>query len=203
MRAYDIWFTSDTHFFHTNVIKYSNRPFLDKYEMNDKLVHNWNQRVKPIDHVYHLGDVSFGGIDETTQLLERLNGHKYLILGNHDKMFIKAGKRHEKLKGIFKWIKPYYELKVFDRETHEKQRIVLLHYAMKVWNTSHYGTWHLYGHSHHTLADCLMSLSMDVGVDGHNYMPISYEEVKYVMSQKMFHKKMIKDRTSVLFDHHE
>jgi calcineurin-like phosphoesterase family protein len=57
---------------------------------------------------------------------------------------------------------------------------------MKVWNKSHHGAWHLYGHSHGSLPDDINSLSFDVGVDSHDYKPISYEEVKRIMKKKIF-----------------
>ena len=80
-----IFFTSDTHFGHTNIIKYCNRPFVDKEEMNKVLIENWNSVVKPEDTVYHLGDVSFMKQEESYKILKQLNGRKILIRGNHDK----------------------------------------------------------------------------------------------------------------------
>ncbi len=61
---------------------------------------------------------------------------------------------------------------------------MLFHYAMRVWNASHHGSWHLYGHSHGTLPDDITSLSFDIGVDSQHYKPLSYDEVKAIMSQK-------------------
>ena len=83
----DIWVLSDSHFNHNNIIKYCGRPFQDADEMNWKIVENWNSVVKPQDKVYHLGDVYMGGgftREYTENLLSKLNGHKRLILGNHD-----------------------------------------------------------------------------------------------------------------------
>lgn len=81
-----IWLTSDTHFNHFNIIGYCNRPFSNVGEMDWELVRRWNAVVQPQDKVYHLGDVymnaSHGYIDN---LLSQLNGHKRLILGNHDR----------------------------------------------------------------------------------------------------------------------
>lgn len=80
----DIFFISDTHFFHDNIIQYCGRPFANSELMNECLMDNWNEVVKPGDKVYHLGDVTMGGDAETHDLLKRLNGKKRLILGNHD-----------------------------------------------------------------------------------------------------------------------
>jgi calcineurin-like phosphoesterase family protein len=81
----DIFFISDTHFFHENIIKYCNRPFSCAEEMNETLVDNWNFVVKPGDLVYHLGDVAMGyKAGELEKLWPRLNGSKRLIVGNHD-----------------------------------------------------------------------------------------------------------------------
>jgi len=72
---------SDTHFRHTNIIRYCNRPFASVGEMNERLIDNWNSTVAPEDTVYHLGDFGFGNLSE---FRGRLNGHIHLIRGNHD-----------------------------------------------------------------------------------------------------------------------
>lgn len=80
----DTWFISDTHFGHSNIIKYAGRPFSSTEEMDEVLVDNWNKSVKPGDKVYHLGDVFFGPKEDFQKLWPRLNGSKRLIVGNHD-----------------------------------------------------------------------------------------------------------------------
>ena len=88
MTERNIWVISDTHFNHENIIKYCDRPFDNATQMNDYMVEMWNSVVKPTDKVYHLGDVYMGpgfSREYTAHLLRyRLNGHKRLILGNHD-----------------------------------------------------------------------------------------------------------------------
>lgn len=97
-----VWFTSDTHFYHENIIRFCNRPFWvnkDVYEdeeyrgtvpapdleaMNAALVENWNGRVKPGDLVYHLGDFCFGAPHKWNDVLDKLNGDIVLVKGNHD-----------------------------------------------------------------------------------------------------------------------
>lgn len=78
------WVISDTHFSHENIIKFCNRPFVDKWHMNEMMIQNWNSLIAPQDKVYHLGDVYFESNEEAEKIMARLNGHKRLILGNHD-----------------------------------------------------------------------------------------------------------------------
>ena len=164
------WFTSDTHFGHKNIIKYSNRPFETKEEMDFKMIENWNKRVGRADTVYHLGDFCFMDEQSGQSILNRLNGKKHLIIGNHDK----AGTR---LQG-WESISHYKEVSI------DGQFIILCHYAMRVWNKSHHGSWMLYGHSHGSLPDDPNALSFDVGVDCHNYQPINMDEIRRIMKKK-------------------
>lgn len=76
-----IWLIADTHFFHENIIKYCGRPFNNVFEMNDKLIENWNKKVKNGDIIIHLGDFGKKNISEIRQ---RLNGIIILLRGNHD-----------------------------------------------------------------------------------------------------------------------
>lgn len=90
----DIWFTSDTHFNHENILKFEGgRPeFSSVEEMNEVMIENWNSVVKPGDRIYHLGDVFFGSREEFKKLWPRLNGSKRLIVGNHDDIkFLSSG----------------------------------------------------------------------------------------------------------------
>lgn len=173
-----IFFTSDHHFGHKNINKFSNRPFNSVEEMDEELIKRWNEKVNPEDEVYHLGDVGLISSNKLKIILERLNGKIYLIKGNHENAALDCSSR-------FEWIKDYYELSVKDKEAYKgEQSIVLFHYAIKEWNASHYGTWHLYGHYHGGLADDPTSRSIDIGVDCHNFYPLSYEEVKDIILKK-------------------
>lgn len=80
-----IFVCADLHFNHANIIKYENRPFANREEMNLKLIENWNAVVSPGDCVYVLGDVAFAGNTKTSELVHQLNGYKVLIMGNHDR----------------------------------------------------------------------------------------------------------------------
>lgn len=170
----NFWFTADTHFYHPNIIKYCNRPFKDSVEMNEAIISNWNRVVKKDDLIYHLGDFTFGGDDIFARLITRLNGLIIFVKGNHDRTAWKN--RHK----FYAFSDSYREIEI------DGQNITLCHYAMRVWNKSHRGSWHLYGHSHGSLPDDPHSRSFDCGVDCHNYTPINFEQVKEIMSKKLW-----------------
>lgn len=79
-----IYFISDTHFNHENIIKYCNRPYKNKNEMNEDIIKKWNEVVNKEDTVYHLGDFALGTKEEFKEIADRLNGKIVLIKGNHD-----------------------------------------------------------------------------------------------------------------------
>ena len=78
--ASKVFFTSDTHFYHGNIIRFCNRPFKDVEVMNETIISNWNNTVRQDDIVFHLGDFCLGGSAEWTKILDRLNGKIYLII---------------------------------------------------------------------------------------------------------------------------
>ncbi|MDP3769028.1 MAG: metallophosphoesterase family protein, partial [Dehalococcoidia bacterium] len=165
-----IYFTGDTHFGHAKVIQYASRPFVDAGEMDAEMVRRWNALVQPEDTVYHVGDVSLCKRARTLDLLAQLRGHKHLIFGNHDKAF----RKDQAFLAHFESARDFAEIKAPDG----MRRIVLCHYALRVWNKSHYGAWHLYGHSHGSLDDDKHALSLDVGVDCWAFAPVSYDAIK-------------------------
>lgn len=158
-----IYFTSDTHFGHRNIIKYSKRPFNSVEEMDEALITNWNERVQPTDEIYHLGDFAFKG-SNSQEVMDRLNGKKHLVRGNHDPKH-----RENQLRG-WEWIKDYYLLR------YNGEKIILFHYGLRVWDCSHYGSIALYGHSHGGLPG--NDQSLDVGTDCWNYRPVTLAEIK-------------------------
>ena len=84
-----IYFISDTHFYHTNIIRYCNRPFKNIEEMNETIINNWNSIVTNHDIIYHLGDFCLSSDEEIKNIFNRLNGNKILIRGNHDRKPVK------------------------------------------------------------------------------------------------------------------
>jgi calcineurin-like phosphoesterase family protein len=79
------YLVSDTHFCHDKIIQYENRPFQNSNEMNETIIKNWNNTVKKTDNIFVLGDFGLGSVEQLTEICNRLNGYKTLILGNHDR----------------------------------------------------------------------------------------------------------------------
>ena len=165
-----IFVTSDTHFYHNNILKYENRPFKDINDMNNKMIESWNETVSSKDEVYILGDFSFGNEGETIKLLNKLNGKKYLIKGNHDHVV-----KNKDVRDKFEWIKDYFVLK------HNKMKFVMFHYPIQVWDCRHHGAIHLYGHIHSNLGNHSMEYdipnSYNVGVDVNGFKPVLIEDI--------------------------
>lgn len=80
----ETFFIGDTHFGHSDVINFENRPFADVNEMDKSLIHNWNAVVSDKDRVFMIGDFSFYAEEKTKEICLNLKGHKILIKGNHD-----------------------------------------------------------------------------------------------------------------------
>lgn len=142
------YFGSDFHLGHINVLRYDNRPFDSIEEHDYDILKYLENTLKPGDNFYYMGDFSMfkkrkGQTDRTEEYLDRIWGtgaNLYFIKGNHDHdNTIKLYKKYGKYLGGLERIKI------------NGQDIVLCHYAMRVWDKSHYGSWHLYGHSHDNL----------------------------------------------------
>ena len=134
--------------------------------MNEVMLSKWNNKINKNDQVYILGDFAFGDSDSVYKLLNKLNGNKFLIKGNHD-YFIK----HKQIANQFAWIKDYYRLK------YNKLKIILFHYPIMTWDCKHYNSIHLYGHIHNNKLEHEQKNSYNVGVDVNNFEPVSLEEI--------------------------
>lgn len=176
-----IWFTSDTHFGHANIIEYSNRPFASVQSMDEALINNWNQLVSPQDTIYHLGDFTLRGQAEASDYFSQLNGKIIVVPGGHDWRWQKANDYTSKSGYPVIILPALHSIKVTVPEIEKVQPIVLCHYAMRVWDKSHYGSWHLYGHSHGQLPP--LKNSLDVGVDCWNFQPIPVETIFHAITQ--------------------
>ena len=170
------WFTSDEHYGHISIIKFCNRPFTNTDDMREKLITNFNSRVKPGDITFHLGDMFWRKlqVQDCFDILNRLNGKHYYINGNHEEVF----KRPDSfiLSGCFESIQNVSMLK------HEKKMIWMSHYSHRCWPKSHQGSYHVFGHTHGVMGD--YRRSHDVGVDANNYAPVSFDELVTLMESK-------------------
>ena len=185
----NIFFISDLHIGHKNVLKFDSRPFADVDEMHIEMIKRWNEVVDDDDIVYYLGDLAFARDELTKWFIYSLKGKINFILGNHDKMkdIIKFG-RWENIHEYGTEINVKDEDTIGSRGSNGYQRIIMSHYPILSWNKSHYGSWHLHGHCHGSLIksnqDYYKRKVMDVGCNVIDYTPISYEKVKGIMVKK-------------------
>lgn len=156
-----IFFTADTHFGHTNIVKHCGRPFDSVDEMDGVIIENWNKIIKKQDIVYHLGDFAW---KTPLEYKNRLNGQIHLCEGNHDRVN----------KDFIKSLSSFSQIKIIKNPI-GGGKITLCHYAMRTWYKSYDGYWHLYGHSHGLLDR--YGKSMDVGVDTNHFKPYSIDEI--------------------------
>lgn len=178
----NLFFTGDHHFGHENIIKYCGRPFSCSEEMDSVLVDNWNAVVSSGDTVFHVGDFSLSGdVDYVKSMFSRLNGKIYFvpIWWHHDSRWLSAGSTMKSADG-----EPVRMIDTIDliRFPGIKKQgfplcVTLSHYPMAEWEASHYGAWHLHGHSHGNYSDPLWRNIVDVGVDFWSYRPVSFGEI--------------------------
>jgi calcineurin-like phosphoesterase family protein len=187
-----IFFIADTHFGHDNIVPMCDRPYMDPGDiaawklyksnnetipsdlrqrleaagrlMDDTLIQNWNDTVGPYDEVWHLGDFHHSKKSRSADYLRLLHGKKHLIRGNHD--------------GEDTWGSTYWNTRRQYHETRiDKVRLVLFHYAMRVWNGSFGGkAIQLFGHSHGRLTS--LPGQCDVGVDCWDFRPVTLDQIK-------------------------
>lgn len=169
------FFTSDTHYYHANIIKYCDRPFADVPQMNMAMIDRWNQVVTPDSTVFHLGDFAFSSYEKAREVLSFLNGRKVLVMGNHDRHLKKF--TWNKLDGAADLvIKDRHELD-FTLPNGKVQRVVMCHYPLEPKGDE----WVLHGHEHGGKQPPRMTKVLDVGVDCHDFYPISLERVAEIM----------------------
>ena len=175
-----IYFTSDLHFGHKNIIRFDNRPFTTIEEMDAEIIKRWNNKVKANDTVYILGDLSWYNADKTLEIINQLNGRLRLLKGNHDKFL-----HNSACKKRFESIKDYEEITVDDK------KVVLSHYPIHMYNHQFRGGVMLFGHVHTTKShdktiEIMNELNKDdipcqmwnVGCMLWNYEPVSLDEIK-------------------------
>ena len=185
--AEKMFFTSDTHFSHENIIKYCKRPFANITENDEEIIRRWNEKVPEDGIVFHLGDVAFGDPERVDNILERLNGTIYLVIGNHD--WRRVVNNH---KWRFEMMTQQINMKI------GKRHIILNHYPMLAFSGAWRGedaTYQLFGHVHTSpytdegidqqRMKYLFTSQYDVGVDNNNFTPINWKEVDQIINNQM------------------
>lgn len=185
-----IWYTSDLHFDHLNIIEYCNRPYSDVQSMNEDLLERFNSVVKPTDVTYFLGDIAMGNRKDGLEYIKQMHGNKVLVLGNHD-----YPHPVHNLKIIKKWTPIYKE--AFDS-------IISTNHIDQVWTDGlkmrlcHFpaefeyngdnkfspykpdlenADWVLCGHVHNSWKFKPQYRSINVGTDVWDYKPVNREQI--------------------------
>lgn len=150
--------------------------------MDAAIINNCNAIALPDDKLIHLGDVAWKGANLADLKARIACRNVFIVPGNHDK--------EDQLRRYFNILPQCHEYKTGDTT------IVLCHYAMRVWNKSHHGSLHLYGHSHGTLPPMPGAAAFDIGVDSWNYHPLTLQEVKAEM------RRLTANKPAHVVDHH-
>ena len=182
-----IYFTSDLHINHTNIIQYSHRPFSSVEEMNETLIRNWNDTVPDDGIVFDLGDFAIGGSRVWNDALSQLRGKHYLIKGNHDEKNFREG-----YSKYFELVTQQMYIQVYGIS------IYLNHFPFLCFGGAYreeHNVWALFGHIHTrpgyndgkdmSRLHMLFPTQYDVGVDQNNYRPISFWEVKEIIERQV------------------
>jgi calcineurin-like phosphoesterase family protein len=169
----DMWFTSDTHYGHTNIIRYCGRPFTSTKEMDEAMVERWNKVVKPSDFVYHLGDLIMGQRigERATALRARLNGKITLVLGNHDrgiKVYHDAG-----FDAVVRWRRLWLDAGLVWMRHHPPQRPMDEHAEYRLM---------LCGHVHEKWKQ--KGKLVNVGVDQWDFTPVHLDTLLHITSDE-------------------
>jgi calcineurin-like phosphoesterase family protein len=176
----NIFLTSDTHFGHVNICNFTNydgspvRPWDSVEEMDEEMVKRWNDTVGPKDKVYHLGDVVINR--KSLQILDRLNGDKVLIKGNHDIFPLKD------------YVKYFRDIRAY----HVMNGCILSHIPVHKDSIARFGA-NIHGHTHGNRVRKLRGVNVKTGellysdvidpdyfcvcVEQTDYRPISFEDV--------------------------
>lgn len=208
-----IWFSSDWHLSHNNILKFDNRPFNTIEEHDDAIIKNINDTIPADGILFFLGDFTFKDWKQAVEFRERINCQIAFVTGNHDLFFEKMPANEQQRHFLF--VKPLTTIKVKDETLKDGfRRVVLCHYPIYSWNHKYRMSYMIHGHTHHNLkpmytntfiAEKLKTaegieelkvlmqektspfgLMLDVGCNGHNYMPLSWKEIQAIMNTKIF-----------------
>jgi calcineurin-like phosphoesterase family protein len=187
-----VFFWSDPHFFHKNVIRLCNRPFADLTEMHETLIKNYNSVVGPDDVCVWVGDCFFAkNLQSCKGIMDRLNGRKILVRGNHDfspRKMLSFGFEYV-LEDL--WLKIAGEdvqIKHYPFAPSKKEKV--LSWWRRLWNGSRsrndlrylerrpeqHGQYLIHGHTHNL--NRFRGQQIHVGVDAWNFTPVPLSEIE-------------------------
>lgn len=178
----NIWFISDTHFLHANMLnfitaetgdRFRGRYFADQDDCDELMIENWNKHVKPGDHIWHLGDVFIGDKDKFETLWSRLNGKKRLIVGNHDDIKYLSGKSKSGV-NFFEKVKVWQKM----------DDMILTHVPMEMANSyeGRHSTFNVHGHIHNNQSPTPRHYNMCV--EHNDWSPVHYEDLKTFLNRR-------------------
>jgi calcineurin-like phosphoesterase family protein len=206
-----IWFTSDLHFSHRNIVKYTtgrkeefglDETDVDMMKKHDEgLIRRWNMTVQKHDTVYILGDLSFASTDDTRKILEKLNGKKHLIIGNHD----------GSCRGLENYFVSVSQIKevTFKRTIFsfldENMHCVLCHFPLVAWNRRMHGSVMVHGHTHGSMDEINIQseeLRVDIGFDSQlaNNGLVSLEQLYHYMKRTVAKGNKFQDHVDMLIE---
>jgi calcineurin-like phosphoesterase family protein len=163
--------TSDIHFSHERILEYNSETrgaFKDTQEMNEEIIRRWNTTIGTDDHVFVLGDMFMGNVQQhAVPILNRLNGSKTLILGNHDRSLMKIPGIESFFHGVFDYLCYEYS---------HKQAVIMFHYPIQNWDGKYRGSIHLHGHCHGAPTG-IQGKIKDIGMDCNNLYPFCLDDL--------------------------
>ena len=167
-----IYYISDLHFGHRNVLEMDGRPFCSIEEMDETLIRLWNERVTPEDEVYIVGDFAYRNKYSAAWYLRRLNGRKHLIIGNHDRHTI----QDETAMTCFE------SIGTMCRIMDDNRTVSLCHFPIAEWNGKRYGAYHVFGHLHMRQDEVQEFMSrydhaLNAGCMINGYRPVTLDEL--------------------------
>lgn len=180
----DTFITADEHYGHNFIREVCNRPFASNEEMTEAIIERHNKKVpnKKSYITIHAGDMFWRTVSEAEAcvILSRLHGRHAFLFGNHDELM--ENRKGSLLYDMFEWVRGENKENTSYSTRFNKHLLVISHFAQRVWQKSHQGSWHVYGHSHGELPE--LGYSFDIGVDGHDFYPWSTEEIEAKMATK-------------------
>ncbi len=162
-----IWFSSDPHFGHKNILKYDRRPFRDIYHMEEELIRRWNEVVGELDIVFLLGDLTFGNPKRLEGILSALNGELYCVWGNHD------------TRKVRKAAEPWFTCAATEMYLRlpGRPQIIMHHQPFRSWPGMQRGVINIHGHCHSPTPRPYHQYQVDVGVRAWNWAPVSLDQI--------------------------